>query len=213
MSNIYKENGAALAGVMLGVDYADVKGASEAFDVESSDKATKENAINFYKKASSAIASHMLQEGNVTEDFFVLKKLASTDEWCTAMVDYVDEYFVKCATDRLIHKSANVNDAREHLVKMAGPGALAVGGATKAMQYTPSLFKALLALGVVGGTATGGLYWGLNRHLDEDSSIENDLLNTQVDEYHKMRKKLKSDIDNTAVKSLADSGKLGNMRS
>lgn len=208
MSNIYKEKGAEIAGVILGVDYSELKGASQAFDVESDDVSTRENATQFYKNASAAIASGMLRSGEVTEEFFLLSKMASKDEWCQDMADYVDEFLVKSSTDRIVHKAAVCNDSREHLVKMAGPGALVAGTASKAIQYTPSLFKALLSLGVIGGTATGGLYWGLNRHLDEDSSIENDVLNTQIDEYHKMRKKLKSDITNTSVKTLADKGQL-----
>jgi hypothetical protein len=210
MSNVFKDNGARIGAAMLGVNYEDLSGSAEAFNVESEDDYIRKNATAFYKNASYAIASNYLKQGHLSEDFFVLRKLASTEEWTSDMQEYVDGFLVSSMTNRLLHKTAEARDTKERIVKTAaGPGAISSLLAGKTLQYTPSLMKSLLALGVIGGTAAGGLYWGVNRHLDEDSSIENDLLGAQVDEYHKMRKRLKEDNQTANIKTLADKGQLG----
>lgn len=87
----------------------------------------------------------------------------------------------------------------------AGPVAgLVAGGAIRGARYTPALMKSLIALGVLGGAGTGALYWGANRHINEDSSADNEQLKTKIQEYDKIRRMMEQDIDNQKIRSADD---------
>jgi hypothetical protein len=190
----FKKLGTDIGLVMHGIDPDSFTGAMDAFDVESENPFIASNAVEFYKSAAAAAATNELEVAGYTQDYVLLKKLAACEDWDRSMADMLDLYLADYLQV----------PAPDDTVKSASLVGVVPGAVAKGVQYTPTLMKSLLALGVMGGAATGGLYWGANRHMNEDSLSENENLRTKIREYDRIRRMIEQDIANNKVRSSQD---------
>jgi hypothetical protein len=198
----FREIGKTIGLVALGRDPLVTLGEMEAFNVESKDPMIKEAAVGLYRSCANGIAESLLKSEGVSQEYFLMKKLASQTDWSEEMVELLDPHFSRIVAA----EEARMAEHDASFEKSAAPGlqGLATGLAGRAVTYSPSLMKALVAAGVTTGAVGGGLYWGMNRQINEDDDIENEKLKTKISEYDRMRKLLEEDMRNKRHKSLAD---------
>jgi glycerate kinase len=97
-----------------------------------------------------------------------------------------NEQQIKEASSEEIVKQAN--NLLPNLVSMAG-------------KSTPDIVKSIATAGAVGGGITGGLYWLLNRHSQEDED-EAEVVKAKIDYYNKISDEIKRQL---GTKKLAPS--------
>lgn len=185
----FKDVGLRIGATIMGVSNEELditKAAAATVDVESSDNEIQQLSTDFLRSfcKEAAVISEELK--GYTVDVEVLNKLAASEVWCSEFQDMAETYMVELAEALEAPKT----EAEEAIKKSANArlSSLIPGVAGKGLSLTPSALKVLLASGIGLGAGAGGLAWGLNRSVNEDSDQELDDLQAKVNEYEKINR-------------------------
>jgi hypothetical protein len=154
---------------------------------------TEEANYGFLQKFTCKVAADAFAEaGRKTEiEYHIFEKLSHAPIWYPQFDTYSDAAFAalgKVATD---YEQQRKDAANTQVVKQAQnllPGLLAMAGRT-----TPDVVKALAGAGALGGGITGGLYWLLNRHSQEDED-EAEAVKAKIEYYNKISDEIKNQL-------------------
>lgn len=153
----------------------------------------KEANYGALQKMVCKIAADVFDEaGRKNEiEYHFLDRLSKAANWLPELDKYSDSVLMalgKIATEYEVQKGSDFKD--EVVSKSAGllPKLIGVASAT-----TPDLIKAYAALGTIGGAATGGLYWLLNRDTQEDES-DSEAIKAKIDYYNRVSNEIKNQI-------------------
>lgn len=153
---------------------------------------TKEANYGFIQKFVCKVASDAFAEAGRKHEieYHILEKLASVPVWYPEFDTYSNAVFAslgKIATD---HENQIKEATHETIVKQAGflPNLLSMAG-----KATPDIVKTFAGAGAIGGGLTGGLYWLLNRHAQEDED-EAEVIKAKIDYYNKISDEIKRQL-------------------
>lgn len=153
----------------------------------------KEANYGFVQKFVCKIAADAFAEaGRKSEmEYHIFEKLASAPVWHSQFDAYSNAAFAalgRIATEYEQQVKQASNDA---VVKEAAsflPSLISTTG-----KSTPDIVKGLAAAGALGGGITGGLYWLLNRHSQEDED-EAEVIKAKIDYYNKISGEIKRQL-------------------
>lgn len=153
----------------------------------------KETNYGFIQKFVCKVAADAFAEaGRKNEmEYHVFEKLATTPVWYSEFDNYSDAAFAALGLVAFEHEQLNKEASRDDLVKQAKnflPNLISMAGSS-----TPDVIKAMAAAGALGGGITGGLYWLLNRHSQEDED-EAEQIKAKIDYYNKISDEIKRQL-------------------
>jgi hypothetical protein len=153
----------------------------------------KEANYGFIQKFVCKIAADAFSEaGRKNEvEYHIFEKLAHTSIWYPEFDVYSDAAFASIGKLATEHEHQIKEASSEELVKQAQnflPNLISMAG-----RSTPDIIKSLAAAGALGGGITGGLYWLLNRHSQEDED-EAEVVKAKIDYYNKISDEIKKQL-------------------
>lgn len=153
----------------------------------------KEANYGFIQKFACRVAADAFAEaGRKNEmEYHVYEKLASAPLWYAEFDRYSDAAFAALGAVAMEHEQQVKEAKADALVKEAKnflPNLISMAGSS-----TPDIIKAMAAAGALGGSVTGGLYWLLNRHSQEDED-EAEQIKAKVNYYNKISDEIKRQL-------------------
>jgi hypothetical protein len=153
----------------------------------------KEENYGFIQKFACKVAADAFAEaGRKTEfEYHIFEKLATASTWFPEFDSYSDAVLSALGKVAMDYEQQTKEASNEAIVKEASnflPGLIAMAGKT-----TPDVIKALAGAGALGGGITGGLYWLLNRHSQEDED-EAEVIKAKIDYYNKISDEIKKQL-------------------
>jgi len=153
----------------------------------------KEANYGFVQKIMCKVAAHAFEEaGRKNEiEYHIFEKLAHTAMWYPELDKYSNAALSALGKIALEHEQQIKEASNEEITKQAQnllPGLLAMAG-----KSTPEVIKAVAGAGALGGGVTGGLYWLLNRHAQEDED-EAEVIKAKIDYYNKISDEIKRQL-------------------
>lgn len=133
--------------------------------------------------------------------YHVFNKLASVAVWHPEMDAFSDAVFRALGTiadqqakeAQVAYKEDVVKSARTLLPSLV----------TTAGESMPDIIKRMAAVGALGGGVTGGLYWLLNRHSNEDED-KAEAVKAKIDYYNRLTGEIKGQLKNHPGNSVSD---------
>jgi len=153
----------------------------------------KEANYGFIQKFVCKVAADAFSEaGRKNEmEYHVFEKLANTTIWYPEFDSYSNAVFAALGAIATEHEQQVKEASSETVVKQAQtllPNLISMAG-----KSTPDVIKGLAAAGALGGGITGGLYWLLNRHANEDED-EAEVVKAKIDYYNKISDEIKRQL-------------------
>ncbi len=153
----------------------------------------KEANYGFIQKFVCKVAADAFSEaGRKNEmEYHVFEKLANTTIWYPEFDSYSNAVFAALGSIATEHEQQVKEASAETVVKQAQtllPNLISMAG-----KSTPDVIKGLAAAGALGGGITGGLYWLLNRHANEDED-EAEVVKAKIDYYNKISDEIKRQL-------------------
>lgn len=153
----------------------------------------KEANYGFTQKFVCKVAADAFSEAGRKHEieYHIFEKLASTPIWYPEFDTYSDAVFSALGAVATEHENTKKQADAEVIVKQAAgllPQLITTTG-----KSTPDIIKSLAAAGALGGGITGGLYWLLNRHSQEDED-EAEVMKAKIDYYNKISDEIKSQL-------------------
>lgn len=161
----------------------------------------KEANYGFVQKFVCKVAADAFAEaGRKSElEFHIFEKLAHTPVWYAEFDAYSDAALMAIGKIAAENEQQIKEASSEEIVKQANnllPNLVSMAG-----KSTPDIVKSIATAGAVGGGITGGLYWLLNRHSQEDED-EAEVVKAKIDYYNKISDEIKRQL---GTKKLAPS--------
>lgn len=197
--------GVKLAGALLGKNPQELTAVSGFVSTVSN---SKEAAYGYLQKCACKIAADAFEEaGRKNElEYHIFEKLAKADQWYPEFENYSDAVFRALGTISLEHEKQSAYMQNEALTKQAAgsilPNLLSITGRT-----TPEIVKIMAGAGALGGGITGGLYWLLNRHSQEDED-EAEVIKAKIDYYNRLSNEIKRQIGGKNLPPATIAGKV-----
>jgi len=153
----------------------------------------KEANYGYLQKFVCKIASDAFSEAGRKNEFeyHIFNKLASTPVWFKEFDTYSDAALTALGKIAMEYEQLNKEASTDAVVKEAQnllPNILATAG-----RATPEVLRSIAAAGALGGGITGGLYWLLNRHSQEDED-EAEVIKAKIDYYNKISDEIKRQL-------------------
>jgi hypothetical protein len=153
----------------------------------------KEANYGFVQKFVCKVAADAFSEaGRKTEfEYHIFDKLANTVVWYPEFDSYSNAALSALGKVAMEYEEQIKEASNEAIVKEASnflPGLVAMAG-----KSTPDVIKTLAGAGALGGSITGGLYWLLNRHSQEDED-EAEVIKAKIDYYNKISDEIKKQL-------------------
>jgi hypothetical protein len=153
----------------------------------------KETNYGFIQKFACKIAADAFAEaGRKTEiEYHIFEKLAHTPSWYPEFDAYSDAALASLGKIADEYEQQIKEASNDTIVKQAAsflPNILTTAG-----KVTPEVVRAIAGVGAVGGGITGGLYWLLNRHAEEDED-EAEVVKAKIDYYNKISDEIKRQL-------------------
>jgi hypothetical protein len=153
----------------------------------------KEANYGFVQKIMCKVAAQAFEEaGRKNEmEYHIFDKLAHTSAWYPEFDTYSNAALF--ALGKIVtEKEQQIKEAsNEEITKQAQnllPGLIAMSA-----KSAPEAVKVIAGAGALGGGITGGLYWLLNRHAQEDED-EAEVIKAKVDYYNKISDEIKRQL-------------------
>jgi hypothetical protein len=161
----------------------------------------KEENYGFVQKLVCKVAADAFSEaGRKAEiEYHIFEKLAHTANWYPEFDAYSDAALMALGKVAVEHEQQIKEASTEEIVKQANnilPNLVSMAG-----KSTPDVIKSIATAGALGGGITGGLYWLLNRHSQEDED-EAEVVKAKIDYYNKISDEIKRQL---GTKKLAPS--------
>lgn len=153
----------------------------------------KEANYGFVQKFVCKVAADAFAEaGRKNEiEYHVFEKLALAPVWHPQFDAYSDAALTALGKIATEYEQQMEHASTESIVKEAAsflPNLISTAG-----KSTPEIVKNLAAAGALGGGITGGLYWLLNRHSQEDED-EAEVIKAKIDYYNKISDEIKRQL-------------------
>ena len=153
----------------------------------------KETNYGFIQKFACKIAADAFAEaGRKNEmEYHIFEKLAHTPFWHPEFDAYSDAALASLGKIADEYEQQIKEASNDTIVKQAAnflPSLLTTAG-----KVTPDVVRAIAGVGAVGGGITGGLYWLLNRHSEEDED-EAEVVKAKIDYYNKISDEIKRQL-------------------
>lgn len=153
----------------------------------------KEANYGFTQKFVCKVAADAFAEaGRKNEmEYHIFEKLAQAAVWHPEFDRYSDAAFAALGKIAFEQETQAKEAKADLLVKQAKnflPELLSMAGSS-----TPDIIKAMAAAGALGGGVTGGLYWLLNRHAQEDED-EAEQIKAKINYYNKISDEIKNQL-------------------
>lgn len=153
----------------------------------------KEANYGFVQKFACKIAADAFAEaGRKSEmEYHIFEKLASVPVWYSQFDAYSNAAFAALGRVATEYEQQVKQASNDDLVKEASsliPKLIAMTG-----KSTPDIIKGFAGAGAIGGGITGGLYWLLNRHAQEDED-EAEAIKAKTDYYNKISDEIKRQL-------------------
>lgn len=196
--------GVKLASVSLGRDPKDMLALSGFVSAVDN---PKENNYGYIQKLACRIAADAFAEAGRKDEleYHLFEKLASSSQWFPEMDAYSDAAFRALGAVAMEYNSAVKEANCDAIVKQANnflPGLISMTG-----KSTPDIVKAMAAAGALGGGVTGGLYWLLNRHSQEDED-EAEVIKAKIDYYNRVSNEIKRQLGTSKLPPATMAGKV-----
>jgi hypothetical protein len=167
----------------------------------------RENNYGYLQKCACRIAADAFAEAGRKAEFeyHIFEKLASTPQWFPEFENYADSVFKALGAIAREHEKRSKELQADTVVKSAStllPNLMSITGRT-----TPELVKIMAGAGALGGGITGGLYWLLNRHSQEDED-QAEVIKAKIDYYNRLSNEIKRQLSNKGVPPAAIAGKV-----
>lgn len=153
----------------------------------------KEANYGFLQRMVCKIAADVLEEAGMAGhfDYHLLTGLSKSASWLPELDKYSDAVLTAFGKVASEYEKENETSMRDEVVKKASgilPGIL-----SSTAKITPDVVKAMALAGALGGSATGGLYWLLNRHSEEDED-KAEQVKAKIDYYNRISKEIKNQL-------------------
>lgn len=158
----------------------------------------KEANYGYVQKFVCKVAADAFAEaGRKAEmEYHIFEKLASAPVWHPQFDNYSNAALIALGKVAMEHEQQEKEAATEAITKEAAtllPNLISMTG-----KSTPDIVKGLAAAGALGGGITGGLYWLLNRHSQEDED-EAEVIKAKIDYYNKISDEIKRQLGTKKV--------------
>lgn len=158
----------------------------------------KEANYGYVQKFVCKVAADAFAEsGRKTEiEYHIFEKLASAPVWHPQFDNYSNAALAALGKMAIEYEQQEKEATAEAITKEAStflPNLISMTG-----KSTPDIVKGLAAAGALGGGITGGLYWLLNRHSQEDED-EAEVIKAKIDYYNKISDEIKRQLGTKKV--------------
>lgn len=158
----------------------------------------KEANYGFVQKFVCKIAADAFAEAGRKHEieYHVFEKLALAPVWYSQFDNYSDAALITLGKIAMEYEEKKKEAATEAITKEAAtflPNLISMTG-----KSTPDIVRGLAAAGAIGGGITGGLYWLLNRHSQEDED-EAEVIKAKIDYYNKISDEIKRQLGTKKV--------------
>jgi hypothetical protein len=153
----------------------------------------KEANYGFIQKFVCKVAADAFAEtGRKHEmEYHIFEKLATAPVWHPQFDNFSNSVFAALGQVAAEYEQQTKEANTEAIVKQARnflPDLISMTG-----KSTPDIVKSLAAAGALGGGITGGLYWLLNRHSQEDED-EAEVIKAKIDYYNRISNEIKNQL-------------------
>ncbi len=168
---------------------------------------SKEANYGYIQRMACKIAAEAFAEAGRKKEFeyHVLDSLSKSATWYPELDQYSDVVFNvlgKLAYEYEKEKNESLNN--DIVSKSAG---LLPGLISSTASHTPDIVKTMAMAGALGGSATGGLYWLLNRHSEEDED-KAEQVKAKIDYYNRISNEIKNQLGKTKLPPAAIASKV-----
>ncbi|MFN5249781.1 MAG: hypothetical protein ACK5DE_01935 [Bacteroidota bacterium] len=158
----------------------------------------KEANYGFVQKFVCKVAADAFAEAGRKHEieYHVFEKLALAPVWHSQFDNYSDAALIALGKIAMEYEEQEKEATTEAVTKEAStflPNLIAMTG-----KSTPDIVKGLAAMGALGGSVTGGLYWLLNRHSQEDED-DAEVIKAKIDYYNKVSDEIKRQLGTKKV--------------
>ena len=168
---------------------------------------TKEANYGHVQRMACKIAAEAFAEAGRKKEFeyHMLDSLSKSAVWYPELDQYSDAVFNvlgKLAYEYEKEKDESLKDA-----VVAKSASFLPGLVSSTAKLTPDAIKAMALAGAFGGTATGGLYWLLNRHAEEDED-KAEQVKAKINYYNRISNEIKNQLGKTKLPPAAIADKV-----
>lgn len=198
--DIFFKLGAGLAAVAHNKSAADLITISAIADSLDDPKSANYGRL---QRMTCKIAAEVFDEAGKKNEllYHVFNKLASTDTWYPEMDSFSDAVFRALGVVTTEQAKEAQHAYKEDVVKCART--LLPAAITTAGEAMPDIIKRMAAVGALGGGVTGGLYWLLNRHSNEDED-KAEAIKAKIDYYNRLSSEIKGQLKAHPSNSVSD---------
>jgi hypothetical protein len=143
-------------------------------------------AANLYKAVG--------EEGS--PEYCLFDQLRKSATWFPAFDEYTDPVLAALARD--VQRTHTETRTVDEITKSAGVGAMLTGLVGGALKNAPMIGKFGLGMAAATGAGLGGLYWGLNRHANEDDA-QTEALKERLNQYRKITNEISGDLQRKGI--------------
>jgi hypothetical protein len=153
----------------------------------------KEANYGMLQKMVCKVAAEAFDEAGRKYEFeyHFLDRLSKTANWLPELDKYSDAVLLALGKMATEYEKQNGDDLKNEVVSKSAsflPNLIGMAGAS-----TPDIIKAMAAVGAIGGSATGGLYWLLNRDSQEDED-DSEAIKAKIDYYNRVSNEIKNQL-------------------